>query len=97
MLDAIVGVLITAGALLVLIAGIGVIRFTDVYARMHAATKATTIGIALVGVAAAISLDGARAKILLAIVFIFITAPAAAHLVGRAATLRRIDRVTGLL
>lgn len=84
MLDAIVGVLITAGALLVLIAGIGVIRFTDVYARMHAATKATTIGIALVGVAAAISLDEARAKILLAIVFIFITAPAAAHLVGRA-------------
>ncbi len=84
MADVIVGSLITLGAFLVLLAGIGVIRFPDVYARMHAATKATTIGIALVGLAAAISLDDARPKIILTIAFIFITAPAAAHLVGRA-------------
>lgn len=85
MLDAAVGVLAIMGALLVVLAGIGVVRFPDVYARMHAATKASTIGIALIGVAAAVVVDGARAKIILTVAFIFITAPAAAHLVGRAA------------
>lgn len=85
MLDATIGVFAILGAALVLLAGIGVVRFPDVYARMHAATKATTIGIALIGIAAAISLDGARAQITITIAFIFITAPTAAHLVGRAA------------
>ena len=52
---------------------------------MHAATKAATLGIACIGLAAALALGEDRSKILLTIAFIFITAPAAAHLVGRAA------------
>ena len=36
-------------------------------ARMHAATKATTVGIALVGIAGAIAIDGGTAKIVLAV------------------------------
>lgn len=85
MIDTVVGVLAIIGGLLVLLAGVGVVRFPDVYARMHAATKASTLGIALIGIAGAIALDGGSAKILLAVAFIFITAPSAAHLVGRAA------------
>jgi multicomponent Na+:H+ antiporter subunit G len=73
------------GAVFVLLAGIGVLRFPDVYARMHAATKATTLGIAFVGLAAALTLAGERSKTLLAVAFIFITGPSAAHFVGRAA------------
>jgi multicomponent Na+:H+ antiporter subunit G len=85
MTDAIVGALAIAGALLILLAGVGVVRFPDLYARMHAATKATTLGIALISIAGAIAIDGGTAKILLAAAVIFITAPSAAHLVGRSA------------
>lgn len=85
MIDLLVGVLAITGALLVVLAGVGVVRFTDVYARMHAATKAATLGFSLIGVAAALGLEDGQSKIVLTVVFIFITAPSAAHLVGRAA------------
>lgn len=85
MLDIAVGVFAIAGGLLVVLAGVGVVRFRDVYARMHAATKAPTLGISLIGIASALALDDGRAKILIAVAFIFITAPSASHLVGRAA------------
>ncbi len=79
------GVLAIVGASLVLLAGIGVLRFPDLYSRMHAATKATTLGIVVVAIGAAVSLDSGRAKLLLATAVIFITAPIASHVVGRAA------------
>lgn len=85
MTDTIIALLTLAGAVLAALAGVGVVRFPDVYARMHAATKATTVAIALIGVAAAVDLDGGRAKILIAVTFVFLTAPTAAHVVGRAA------------
>jgi multicomponent Na+:H+ antiporter subunit G len=77
------GVLAIIGAALVLLAGVGVVRFPDLYSRMHAATKATTLGIALVAVAGAIALDDGASKLLLATVLTFVTAPVASHLVGR--------------
>jgi multicomponent Na+:H+ antiporter subunit G len=83
--DIAAGVLAIAGGVLVVLAGVGVVRFRDVYARMHAATKASTLGIALIGVAAALALESSRAKIFIAVAFVFITAPSAAHFVGRAA------------
>lgn len=85
MSDAIAGIFVVTGALLVVLAGVGVLRFPDVYARMHAATKASTLGIALMGIAAAVAIGDGRSKILLAVAFIFVTAPSAAHFVGRAA------------
>lgn len=85
MVDVIAGVLAIGGASLVVLAGIGVLRLRDLYSRMHAATKATALGIALVAASAAISLDDGRPKIVLATVFLFVTAPASAHLIGRAA------------
>jgi multicomponent Na+:H+ antiporter subunit G len=83
--DLVIEVLAVVGALLVVLAGVGVVRFSDVYARMHAATKAPTLGITLVGLAAALALGEGRSKIALAVAFIFVTAPSAAHLVGRSA------------
>lgn len=85
MTDTITGVLAIAGSLLVVLAGVGVVRFGDLYSRMHAATKATALGIALIAVAAAVALDSGRGKLLLAVAFLFITAPASAHFIGRAA------------
>ncbi|OWY60016.1 hypothetical protein B7486_71470 [cyanobacterium TDX16] len=84
-LDVLVGVLALLGSALVLLAGVGVLRFPDLYSRMHAATKASTLGIGLVCLAGALGIDGGTAKILLAGVAIFVTAPSAAHFIGRAA------------
>jgi len=87
MIDVVSGLLMTAGALLALIAGIGLQRFPDVFARMHAATKPATLGLALVLTGAALRMPdaGAVAKLLLVIALQFITAPVGGHLVGRAA------------
>ncbi|KRE19256.1 monovalent cation/H(+) antiporter subunit G [Bacillus safensis] len=80
---------ILLGAILCLISAIGVLRLPDVYTRMHAASKASTLGVVLILVGVFFHewfLAGViSAKILLGIVFIFLTAPVGAHLIGRAA------------
>lgn len=83
--ELIVGLLSLGGAGLVLLAGVGVLRFDDLYARMHAATKAPTLGALLIGVAGVIALDDSRPKLALAVVIIFVTAPVASHMIGRSA------------
>lgn len=83
--DSVTAVFALVGGVMVLLSGLGTLRFGDVYARMHAATKAGTVGILLVALAAAVDLHEGRSKTLVAVTFIFVTAPSAAHLVGRAA------------
>ncbi len=87
LLDVAGSALLLTGVLLTVVAGFGLVRFPDVYSRMHAATKPATLGLLLICVGAALVLDdGAdRAKLLLVAVFQFVTAPVAAHMVGRAA------------
>lgn len=85
MVDSAMEIVAVIGAALVLLAGIGVLRFPDLYARMHAATKASTIGIGLIGLAGAVTLADGRAKTLVAVAFIFVTAPSVAHFIGRVA------------
>ncbi|HMQ26070.1 MAG TPA: monovalent cation/H(+) antiporter subunit G [Acidimicrobiales bacterium] len=77
--------LIVGGALFVLLAGVGVLRLRDVYARMHAATKAPTLGLALIVLGGSLVVAEGRPQALLALAFVFVTAPCAAHLVGRIA------------
>ena len=57
------------------------------WCRMHAATKAGTLGAGLIlaGAAFYFAEVGTMLKALLTIVFIYLTAPVAAHLIGRAA------------
>lgn len=85
MSDVISGSLALGGAILMLLAGVGVLRFPDLYSRMHAATKATAVGVVLISVAGAVAIDGARGQILLAAALLLITAPTAAHFIARAA------------
>lgn len=86
MIDLIAGVLLLIGAGFSLIAGIGLIRLPDVYVRMHAATKAGTLGAGLVLVA--LALHGQQlevtARAVTGVLFLLFTAPIAAHLLGRA-------------
>jgi multicomponent Na+:H+ antiporter subunit G len=84
-----IAVLLIGGSLFSLLAAIGVLRFPDIYTRMHAATKAPAFGILLLQTAAAFYFSNfyAIAISLLVIVFIFLTAPVASHIISRVAHL----------
>lgn len=87
MIEVIAGVLAIVGGLFAVVAAVGVLRLPDVLVRMHASTKAGTLGCSLVLVAVAISTKDftVTLKVLAAIVFLLLTAPLAAHMIGRAA------------
>lgn len=74
------------GAVICLIASIGLVRLPDFFLRMHAATKAGVAGcgLMLIGVGFAEPSTGVWVKILLAIGFLLLTTPIAGHLLGRA-------------
>lgn len=74
------------GVLLMVIAGLGVVRMPDLPTRMHASSKAGTLGAALVMIAVALDFGGGVAvRALLVSLFLFLTAPVASHLLARAA------------
>lgn len=79
--------LLVVGALLLLIAAIGVVRMPDVFLRMSAVSKASSLGAGLMLLAAAIwqAEFSVIARAVAAILFLFLTAPVASHLIGRAA------------
>ncbi|MGI5351808.1 monovalent cation/H(+) antiporter subunit G [Streptomyces sp. CA-250714] len=83
------------GALLCLLAGIGLLRLPDVLARMHAATKPQSLGLLLVLIGAGLWLRSPidLCTLLLVGLFQLLTSPVAAHMVGRAAyRTGRLDR-----
>jgi multicomponent Na+:H+ antiporter subunit G len=84
--DVAAGTLMIAGAVLALIAAIGMFRMPDVYARLHVATKPATLSLVATLAAAAIRAPswGAAALLVLALVLQLWTIPAASHLLGRA-------------
>lgn len=85
--ELVVAAVLLLGVALNVLAGIGLHQFPDVFARMHASTKPATLGLLCILVAAAVSLQNAAAvaKLLLVVVLQFVTAPVAAHMIGRAA------------
>lgn len=82
-----VGALCVIGAFFVLVAAVGVLRLDDLYMRMHAASKAGTLGSGVLLVA--LALYSAETDVVLralaGVVFFLLTAPLSAHLLARAA------------
>lgn len=82
-----VGILCVIGAFFILVAAIGLLRFPDLYMRMHAASKAGTLGSGVLLIAIAVFSQetevGMRA--LAGVFFFLLTAPLSAHLLARAA------------
>ncbi len=87
--EAIGAILILAGAIMAVISAVGIIRLPDVYTRSHAGTKSATLAVLL-------TLTGTffyfwltdqyiSIRLILGIVFVFLTAPVAGHLIARAA------------
>ncbi|MBP7002372.1 monovalent cation/H(+) antiporter subunit G [Amaricoccus sp.] len=87
MIEWLAAALMVAGGGFCLVAGIGLLRLRDVYARMHAATKAGALGLGLVRLAAALLADTWAGVVvpLVVLLFMLASAPVGAHLIGRAA------------
>lgn len=77
------------GSIFFLISALGVLKFPDLFSRMHAASKSSSLamGLILIGVAVHFFSWGILVKCTLTLLFIFLTAPVAAHILGRAAFL----------
>ncbi|RUO23945.1 Na+/H+ antiporter subunit G [Aliidiomarina minuta] len=86
MIDIVISIFMLSSALFVLLAAVGILRLPDLLTRMHASTKAGALGIALMMVAASLHFADlvVMAKAIAVILFIFMTAPVAAHAIGRA-------------
>jgi multicomponent Na+:H+ antiporter subunit G len=97
MTDAITIFLLVTGTAFALLAAIAVVRMPDLYTRMHGATKCATLGVGCTVLAVAIQfadMETATAAILI-VGFLFLTAPVAAHMIGRAAYRHQVPRWTG--
>jgi multicomponent K+:H+ antiporter subunit G len=83
------------GAAFVLLGSLGLVKLPDTYARLHAPTKSTTLGVGSILVASSIfnSVHGEGLSVheILITLFLFLTAPISAYLVARAALHLRIE------
>ncbi len=86
MTDFMVGLLLVLGATFMFLAALGLLRMPDLMTRMHATTKAGVLGagVMLLGVALYFSSLEVTARVVAIIAFVLITAPVAAHVIGRA-------------
>lgn len=84
--DVVAGICLLSGAFLAFAAGVGVLRFPDLLARMHAGTKPQVLGLILLLVGEALRVRSLQVLGMLVLIAIFqlLTAPVAAHMVGRA-------------
>ena len=87
MIQVLAAVLAIIGTVFMFLASLGMVRFPDVFCRMHAATKGGTVGMAGVFLAVAFHFGSLEivAESLLVIGFAFLTAPVGAHVIARAA------------
>jgi multicomponent Na+:H+ antiporter subunit G len=86
MIDVIIIGLSSLGAIFILLAAIGVVKMPDLYLRISVTTKAATLGIGLMLISAAVYFQEApiTARVLAIILFMLLTAPVGAHMIGRA-------------
>ncbi|MEW6227293.1 MAG: monovalent cation/H(+) antiporter subunit G [Bacillota bacterium] len=78
--------LMLAGAFFCVSSVIGILRFPDVYTRMHAGTKGLTAGafLVLLGAAPLYGSAAAALKVLVIVAFFLVTNPVATHAIARA-------------
>ena len=87
--EIVTSVLILVGSAFALLGSIGLVRLPDIFTRLHGPTKATTLGVGSIVIASLVhssAVNGGLSLRELAIsLFLFITAPVSAHLLGKAA------------
>lgn len=82
-------ILLLSGTFFIVSSSIGIIRFPDVYTRLHAATKSATLGVAGIMIGAFLFMfiehGIISGKLILGVIFVLITAPVSGHMISRAA------------
>ena len=86
MTDIVTAMLWLAGAAFALLAAVGVLRMPDVFTRMQASTKASTLGLGCLLVGAALQMGDIASFIRVASIgaFVLLTTPVAGHVIARA-------------
>ncbi|NWG74173.1 MAG: Na+/H+ antiporter subunit G [Rubrivivax sp.] len=89
----VIAAMLVVGGVFTLVGAVGMLRFPDFYMRLHAPTKATTLGVGGVLVAS-MAANWARGSYgvheLLITLFLFVTAPVSANLMAKAALHLRV-------
>jgi multicomponent Na+:H+ antiporter subunit G len=93
MIDAVAAVLLVAGAFFFFAGTVGLLRFPDVYSRLHALTKADNVGLGLIGAGLAVDSGSPAVAVKLFLIWLLVLLASAtvAHLIARAALDRGIE------
>ena len=96
-LEVLTWISMVAGSLVLLITGLGVLSLPDYYSRIHAASITDTLGAALIlfGLVAQAGLTLVAAKLVLVLVFLLLTGPAASHALAKTAYLHDVPLPDG--
>ncbi|MDB9744316.1 monovalent cation/H(+) antiporter subunit G [Fibrobacterales bacterium] len=80
-----ISVFLIIGTFFLIIAGIGILKMPDLFTRMHATTKAGTVGLSFILLALCVGIPDLSiiSRAAGTLLFIFITAPVGAHLLGK--------------
>jgi multicomponent K+:H+ antiporter subunit G len=94
--EAVVAALLLTGSFFLLVGSVGLLKLPDLMTRLHAPTKATTLGIGSVLIASVVHFAAIEGRLsiheLLITLFLFLTAPVTAHMVAKAHL--HLDRAT---
>lgn len=91
MLEILVSTLLLVGSCFILVGAFGLVRLPDFFMRLHGPTKATTLGVGGMLLAAVVhAIEGFTVRELLIVLFLFITAPVSAYLLGQVGLRRRL-------
>ena len=84
---ALVVLLVLMGSFFLVVGTVGLLRLPNVYNRLHATSKATTLGVSGIALAAWVYFGpaGQGLKALVTVLFLFLTAPTGSHMISRAA------------
>lgn len=99
-MELLISIFLLVGAAFVLLGSFGLVKLPDIYSRLHAPTKATTLGVGCLLVASAVHASnrsgGLSVHEILITAFLFLTAPISAYLIARAALHLRLSAGTKL-
>ena len=89
MIETVTAIMWVAGSAFALLAAVGVLRLPDVFTRMQASTKASTLGLGCLLIGAALQLGDLASLIRVASIgaFILLTTSVSAHVIARASYL----------
>lgn len=94
MIEVSVSLLLLVGLVFTFAGSLGLLRLPDIFCRMHATGKSSTVGVSAIVLASClyfgVSEAGASIKELLTIVFVFLGGPVGAHMIARAAYRSRV-------